>query len=110
MKYIKKFEESIFNLYSKHNSNLSEIEHTKYKVGDYVVLDLDKINLDVETSEKYSEKYCKVIWIDYKQFNVNNGYPYEVEYLDETEQLSVKEDEILRLMTPEEIITSKYNI
>lgn len=84
---------------------------TKYKVNDYVVLDLDKLNSDGDSSKVYSKKYGKINWIDKKQFNVENGFPYEVEYLDdETDQVSVKDNEILRLMTPEEIIMNKYNI
>ena len=94
MKYLKTYE------------NIDIKKFPKYKIDDYIVLDLDKMN-SLEPTSTYSQKYGKIIWIN-KQVD---DFPYDVEFLDyESGQIAVKEDEILRLMTPEEIIANKYNI
>jgi hypothetical protein len=92
MKYIKYFE--------------SKIEELAFKVGDYVILDLAKINL--ADGINLTNKYCI---INYAKKSETSDYWYDVEPIDKSyEEMSVIENEILRVMTPEEIILNKYNI
>ncbi|MCK9417738.1 hypothetical protein M0Q97_13930 [Candidatus Dojkabacteria bacterium] len=83
----------------------------KYKIGDYVLLDLDEIKKN-NVSENFKmilphDNYAKIIEIG------NMKYPYFVKIYDDMVFFN-NESEIIRLLTPEEIIDfeskiNKYN-
>ena len=99
MNFIKKYEKYIDDyfdrLYAKNNP--------KYSRGDYVLLDLDKVNQEwhiVDDNNNFTipdNGLIVDIIIDY----------YEVQFSD-SDTLQVKEKCILRLLTKEEI--QKYNL
>ena len=102
MKHIKKFE-FFGEDYEKEYSG-------DYKIGDYVLLDLDAIyqNNIHEEQPKYNKGILISDGTDYHNFYVK---------LQDDTEFAINEDEIERKMTPEEIkifkmekITGKYNI
>lgn len=123
MRYLKLFE------------NLEqEYVKPKYNEGDYVLIDVSKISIDLNTSFDTMAKVFGKNWIHNDQpvyihnyENTNSKYPYEVltyKYDFDTPMkyqpnnyTSVSEDEIIRKLTPEEIeefeakkASVKYNL
>ena len=97
MKYIKTYE--------KYNSS-------HYEKGDYVILNIDEINTNNEIDGRtiVGEEPYKPInnMALVTKFNISNeDYPYIVKFYND-DQTNVGEDEILRKMTPEEIL--EFNI
>ena len=107
MKYIKKFEYG------------NEITTFKYEIGDYVLLDIDKI---IDNNLKANQD-----WIPFKFVQildiVTDGsihvFPYQVDFEgnEDGNYCYVKEDEIIRKLAPDEIEeykmiknSNKYNI
>lgn len=104
MKHIKSFE-----------NNFIEDNISKYKKGDYVLLDLKKIKNSISKtfSDPYNFKDDKAI---IKDFSSDSFYPYNIEFYDFDEDC-VTEKEIKRLLTEKEIesfnlkrSTHKYNL
>jgi len=107
MKYLKKYE---------------NLEKPKYKVGDYVLLDVEEMTTDIDCinivfGKNWRESDIKVYIFDY---DTNNNWPYYVtQFLDmpdlkilaDSEKFtSVSENEIKRKLTPEEIEIFKIEL
>jgi len=78
-----------------------------YEVGDFVIIDLNKISgnspaMSIASDNDYMK--AKIIKINNKQ-----EYPYNIQY-DGERRLTVDKNEILRKLTPEEIEEYKIEI
>ena len=89
----------------------------KYKIGDYILIDLTQLEHDqvhlIKTGEKLPEDYGMTIISDFDESEV---YPYSVTFYTGEEDF-IKDDEIIRKLTPSEIEkfktkieANKYNI
>ena len=94
----------------KHIKTFEEINTLKYKVGDYILIDIKKLK------EKY-KKWASVYEFPEKQAKIigaNNSdkQPYIVPLgkTDDRNFFFLREDEIIRLLTPKEIKEYKLNI
>jgi len=85
MKFIKKFE-----MYD---------EEQKYNVGDYILIDIDKINIYNKRHGYNDPDDDLAIIIIY---DTHEELPYTIKFYNKS-QYSIREDEIVRLLTPDEI-------
>jgi len=124
MKYIKTYDS--INIIEHHNF-LKPAHSSKYQVGDYVFLDVEAIkSYDIAEGVKgeFYDSYAIICYVNtlfshrdtLTKGAVIDMHPYDVEYYNDR-STSLKESEIIRKMTPEEIDifnlkkeAHKYNI
>ena len=77
----------------------------KFKIGDKVLLYVEKIKKDNQDSQNSQgssdpepeDKFATIFGY------YNKGFPYGIYFYDETDKFYVKKNEIIKLLTPEEI-------
>jgi len=91
----------------KHINSVKDIWinfNTNYKIGQYILLDMNKIifnNSSCESEHLPINNMAIITEVD----KFENGYPYSIEFFNglDTDFVFVKEEEIERLLTPDEI-------
>jgi hypothetical protein len=97
-------------------TNFKIFEKVTYKVNDYILIDVDEIkinNFKELVAGDPPDNMAKIINIDRK---MDKYYPYHAEFIDK-QVLQLRPVEILRKLTPDEIVefeakkrVSKYNL